>query len=168
VSGIDYLSLEEENRPIIVGERTNVIGSRKFKRLIREDKFEEASEIGRKQVRGGAHVIDVCLADPDREEREDMIRFLDQITRKVKVPLMLDSTDAAVLAEALEYCQGKAIINSINLEDGEERFRAVVPLARKLGAALVVGCIDEDPDQGMAVTRARKLEVAVRSRNILV
>ncbi|NNF06476.1 MAG: methionine synthase [Candidatus Eisenbacteria bacterium] len=167
-SGIDHLSLEEENRPIIVGERTNVIGSRKFKRLIREDKFEEAAEIGRKQVRGGAHIIDVCLADPDREELEDMTRFLDMVVKKVKVPLMLDSTDAAVLEESLKYSQGKAIINSINLEDGEERFEEVVPLARLYGAALVVGCIDEDPDQGMAVTRQRKLEVAQRSYDLLV
>ncbi len=167
VSGIDFLSLEEENRPIIVGERTNVIGSRKFKRLITDGAYEEAAEVGRRQMRGGAHILDVCLADPDRDEGEDMVRFLDRLTRKVKLPLMIDTTDAGVLDRALRLCQGKCIVNSVNLEDGEERFQTVVPLARRFGAALIVGCIDEDPKQGMAVTRARKLEVASRSHAIL-
>ncbi|HUJ75561.1 MAG TPA: dihydropteroate synthase, partial [bacterium] len=90
-----------------------------------------------------------------------------QVIRKVKAPLMIDSTDAAVIAAALPYCQGKCIINSINLEDGEERFQAVVPLARQYGAALIVGTIDEDKQQGMAVTRARKLAVAQRSYALL-
>jgi 5-methyltetrahydrofolate--homocysteine methyltransferase len=167
VSGIDFLSLEEENRPLIVGERTNVIGSRKFKDLIHAGKYEEAAEVGRNQVRGGAHILDVCLADPDRNEDEDMHAFLDRVTRKVKVPIMLDSTDAAVLDRALRQCQGKSIINSVNLEDGEERFERVVPLARRFGAALIVGCIDEDPVQGMAVTRDRKLAIAQRSHDLL-
>ncbi len=167
VSGIDFLSLEEENRPIIVGERTNVIGSRKFKRLIQAEKFEEAAEVGRKQVRGGAHIIDVCLADPDRDELVDMDKFLDRVTRKVKVPIMLDSTDAKVLDRSLRKCQGKAIINSINLEDGEERFDLVVPLVRRFGAAVIVGTIDEDPQSGMAITRQRKLEIAERSYKLL-
>src|SRR6185436_2220533 len=86
---------------------------------------------------------------------------------KVKVPIMLDSTDAAVLDRALRQCQGKSIINSVNLEDGEERFERVVPLARQFGAALIVGCIDEDKLQGMAVTRDRKLAVAKRSHDLL-
>jgi 5-methyltetrahydrofolate--homocysteine methyltransferase len=167
VSGIEFLSLEEENRPLIVGERTNVIGSRKFKGLIQTGRYEEAAEVGRNQVRGGAHILDVCLADPDRNELEDMTRFLDRLTRKVKVPIMLDSTDAHVLDRALRQCQGKTIINSINLEDGEERFQKVVPLARQFGAALIVGCIDEDPTEGMAVSRERKLAVAKRSHELL-
>src|SRR5437867_7359867 len=96
-----------------------------------------------------------------------MIAFLEVLTRKVKVPLMLDSTDARVLEEALERCQGKAVVNSINLEDGEERFEKVVPLLRRYGAAVVVGCIDEDKQRGMAVTRDRKLEVATRSHRLL-
>jgi 5-methyltetrahydrofolate--homocysteine methyltransferase len=167
VSGIEFLSLEEENRPIIVGERTNVIGSRKFKELIQAEAYEDAAEVGRRQVKGGAHVLDVCLADPDRNELEDMTRFLDRLTRKVKVPLMLDSTDADVLDRALRQCQGKSIINSVNLEDGEERFARVVPLARSFGAALIVGCIDEDAQQGMAVTRERKVAVAERAHGLL-
>ena len=152
VSGIEVLYPSEDNRPVLVGERTNVIGSRKFKELIVAEKFEEAAEIGRAQVKGGAQVIDVCLANPDRDELADMELFLDRLTRKVKVPLMIDSTDAVVLERALKLCQGKAIINSINLEDGEERFEKVVPLLRRYGAAVVVGCIDEDKQQGMAVT----------------
>jgi 5-methyltetrahydrofolate--homocysteine methyltransferase len=166
VSGIEALDLEE-TRPVIVGERTNVIGSRAFKRLVVEGKWEEAAEIGRKQVRGGAHVVDVCLANPDRDELSDVKAFLDHLTKKVKAPLMIDSTDAAVIEEALKRSQGKAIVNSINLEDGLERFELVCPLITRYGAAVVVGCIDEDPQQGMAVTRARKLAVAERSHEIL-
>ncbi len=168
VSGIDYFELKPENRPAIVGERTNVIGSRKFKRLIVEEKYEEASEIGRKQVRNGAQIVDVCLANPDREEKEDIEKFLSYLIQKIKAPIMLDTTDPDVLETALQFCQGKSIINSINLEDGEERFQQIVPLAKKYGAALVVGCIDEDPKSGMAITRERKLEIAKRSYDLLV
>ena len=168
LSGIDYLEITEEVRPVIVGERTNVIGSKKFKELIVAGVFDEASEIARAQVKKGAQIIDVCLANPDRNEMEDMERFLEKVIHKVKVPLMIDSTDPQVIERALTYCQGKAIINSVNLEDGEERFEAVVPLAKKYGAALVVGCIDDDPKQGMAVTRQRKLQVAERSYDLLV
>ncbi|SDH08365.1 methionine synthase (B12-dependent) [Alteribacillus persepolensis] len=165
VSGIEPLIYEEDMRPLFVGERTNVIGSRKFKRLINEEAFEEASEIARAQVKRGAHVIDVCLADPDRDELEDMEKFLSYVTNKVKVPLMIDSTDAKVIEKALTYSQGKAIINSINLEDGEERFDDIIPIVKRFGAAVVVGTIDET---GMAVTAERKLEVAKRSHDLLV
>jgi 5-methyltetrahydrofolate--homocysteine methyltransferase len=167
LSGVDYLELSDDNRPIVVGERTNVIGSRKFKELIVAEKWDEASEIARAQIKGGAQVIDVCLANPDRVELADMQQFLKAVVAKVRVPLMLDSTDDKVLAEALTWCQGKAIINSVNLEDGEERFAKVVPLAREFGAALVVGCIDDDPVQGMAIQRDRKVAVARRSFDLL-
>jgi len=167
VSGIEAVYPSEDLRPIIVGERTNVIGSRRFKELIVEEKFEEASEIGRAQVKGGAQVLDVCLANPDRDEASDMGRFMDFLTRKVKAPLMIDSTDARVIELALRQCQGKALINSINLEDGEERFERVVPLIHAYGGAVVVGCIDEDKQQGMAVTRQRKLAIAERSHALL-
>ncbi len=167
VSGIEALYPGDDNRPVIVGERTNVIGSRKFKELIVEDKFEEAAELGRAQVRSGGQVLDVCLANPDRDEAADMERFMAFITRKVKVPLMIDSTDAAVLELALRQCQGKAIVNSINLEDGLERFDKVVPLVKTYGAAVVVGCIDENKQQGMAVTTERKLAIAERSWQLL-
>lgn len=167
VSGIESVYPGEDLRPVIVGERTNVIGSRRFKELIVEEKFEEASEIGRAQVKGGAQVLDVCLANPDRDEAADIDRFMDFVTRKVKAPLMIDSTDAGVLDLALRKCQGKALVNSINLEDGEERFERVVPLLRTYGGAVVVGCIDEDKQQGMAVTRQRKLAIAERSHELL-
>src|SRR5881296_3401782 len=167
VSGIEVLPIEDDRRPVIVGERTNVIGSRKFKELVVGGDLDQAAEIGRRQVRGGAQVLDVCLANPDRDELTDMTAFLDVLTRKVKVPLMLDSTDHRVLEQSLERCQGKAIINSINLEDGEERFEKVVPLIHRYGAAVVVGCIDEHKQRGMAVTRQRKLEVAERSHRLL-
>jgi 5-methyltetrahydrofolate--homocysteine methyltransferase len=167
VSGIEVLPLEDDRRPVVVGERTNVIGSRKFKELIVAGDLDQAAEIGRRQVRGGAQILDVCLANPDRDERTDMNAFLDVLTRKVKVPLMLDSTDHVVLEDALKRCQGKAIINSINLEDGEERFEKVLPLVHRYGAAVVVGCIDEDKARGMAVSRERKLAIAERSHRLL-
>jgi len=165
VAGIEVLYVEDENRPLLVGERTNVIGSKKFRDLIAAGQYEEASDIARAQVRKGAHVIDVCLADPDRDELSDMEKFLQFAVKKVKAPLMLDSTDAEVLELGLKYSQGKAIINSINLEDGLERFEEVVPLLHKYGAAVVVGTIDET---GMAITREKKLEVAKRSYDLLV
>ena len=166
VSGIEPFIYDDPTlRPIMVGERTNVIGSRKFKRLIAEGKFEEAAEIARAQVKKGAHVIDICLADPDRDEMADMEKFIKEVVKKVKVPLVIDSTDDAVIEKALSYSQGKAIINSINLEDGEDRFKAIAPLVHKYGAAVVVGTIDE---KGMGVTAEKKLEIAERSYQLLV
>ncbi|MCP1146178.1 methionine synthase [Lysinibacillus endophyticus] len=164
VSGIDPLLYDDSMRPLFIGERTNVIGSRKFKQLIIDGKFEEAAEIARAQVKNGAHVIDICLANPDRDELEDMRNFMQEIVKKVKVPLVIDSTDEKVIEEALKYSQGKAIINSINLEDGEERFDAVMPIVKKYGASVVVGTIDEE---GMGVTREKKLQIAERSYQLL-
>lgn len=165
VSGIETVYVEPENRPLMVGERTNVLGSRKFKRLIAEEKYEEASEIARAQVKGGAHVIDICLQDTDRDEAIDMEKFLKFVVNKVKVPFVFDTTDAAVIEIALKYSQGKAIINSINLEDGEEKFERMVPLIHRYGAAVVVGTIDET---GQAISREDKLAIAIRSRDLLV
>jgi 5-methyltetrahydrofolate--homocysteine methyltransferase len=167
VSGIEALGPTDDNRPLFVGERTNVIGSRKFKELVVGERYDDAAEVGRAQVKAGAQVLDVCLANPDRDESTDMDRFLGELTRRVKVPLMIDSTDAAVIELALRHCQGKAIVNSINLEDGEERFEKVTPLLRRYGGAVVVGCIDENKQQGMAVTRERKLAIAERSYRLL-
>jgi 5-methyltetrahydrofolate--homocysteine methyltransferase len=167
VSGIEVFYPADDNRPLFVGERTNVIGSRRFKELIVAEQFEQAAEIGRAQVKNSAQVLDVCLANPDRDEAADVDRFMAQITRKVKVPLMIDSTDAQVIEAALRHCQGKSIVNSINLEDGEERFEKVVPLLHAYGGAVVVGCIDEDKRQGMAVTRQRKLAIAERCHDLL-
>ena len=167
VSGIEVLSIDQDTRPVIVGERTNVLGSRKFKELIAAGDFDQAAEVGRAQVRRGAHVLDVCLQDPDRNEVTDVSAFLDTLVKKVKVPIMIDSTDAGVIEQALKRMQGKSIINSINLEDGEARFQQVVPLVRRYGAALVVGCIDDDKYQAQAITRERKLQIAQRSYDLL-
>ena len=167
ISGIEALVIDQDVRPAIVGERTNVLGSRRFRRLISDGAFEEAAEIGRRQVRNGAHLLDVCLQDPDRNETADLKEFLQLLAKKVKAPVMIDSTDADAVEEALKLLQGKSVINSINLEDGEARFQAIVPLAQRYGAALVVGCIDEDKAQAQAITRQRKLDVAQRSFQIL-
>ncbi|MBI4178916.1 methionine synthase [bacterium] len=167
VSGIDFLPVTEDVRPVLVGEVTNVLGSRKFKQLIAGGKYEEGAEMGRDQVRGGAQILDVCLQDPDRNEIEDVKKFLEILIKKIKVPLMIDSTDHRVMEEGLKFCQGKAILNSINLEDGEDRYQKVCPLVRKYGAAVVVGCIDEDKAQGMAVTVERKVAIAGRSYKLL-
>jgi 5-methyltetrahydrofolate--homocysteine methyltransferase len=110
----------------------------------------------------------VCLSDPERVEINDVHAFYPELIKRIKAPIMIDSTDAESTRVALTYCPGKAIINSINLEDGLDRFESIVPLAKTYGAALVVGCIDDDPDQGMALTVARKLEIARKSLNILV
>jgi len=167
VSGIDFLELSDSQRPLIVGERTNVIGSKKFKTLICSEQFEEASDIARSQIKGGAHIVDICLANPDRNEFSDMQSFLTLATKKIRAPLMIDSTDEKVIAMALTYSQGKAIINSINLEDGEERFEKILPLVKQYGAAVVVGTIDDDPVQGMGVTRERKCSIAERQYELL-
>ncbi len=167
VTGIEYLEIEDQGRPYLIGERTNVIGSRIFKNLIVGGKFEEASEIARRQAKGGASIIDVCLANPDRNEYEDMENFIPFVAKKVKSTIMIDSTDPKVMEMALKHTQGKSVVNSINLEDGEGRFSIVCPLLKKYGAAVVVGCIDDDPEHGMAITAQRKLEVARRSRQLL-
>ncbi len=167
LSGIEYLEVTDEMRPLLVGERTNVIGSKKFRELIQAGKWEEAAEVGRAQVKKGAHIVDVCLSNPDRNEQEDLQKFMPELLKKVRVPVMIDSTDASVIEDALKLVQGKSIINSVNLEDGEERFAHVLPLARNYGAAVVVGCIDDDPEQGMGVTRERKLAIAEREYNLL-
>src|SRR5499427_3948146 len=166
-SGIEAIEAEESTRPLLVGERTNVIGSRLFKNLVAEEKWEEASEIARRQVRGGAQVVDICLQSTERDERKDIPPFYEKLIRKIKPPIMIDTTDPAAIELALTYCQGKSIINSINLEDGEEKFQRTVPIAHEYGAAVVVGCIDEDPVQAQAFTRERKLAIAQRSYQLL-
>src|SRR3954447_18994629 len=166
-SGIETVEAEDTNRPLIVGERTNVIGSRLFKRMIADEKWEEATDIARWQIRKGAHIVDVCLQSSDRDELNDIPPFYEKLIRKIKAPVMIDTTDRRSIELALTYCQGKSIINSVNLEDGEEKFELICPLAREYGASLVVGCIDEDPVQAQAFTRERKLAVAQRSVDLL-
>ncbi len=164
VSGIDYVPSEESSRPLIVGERTNVNGSRRFRELIAAEKFEEAAEIARRQVRAGAQIIDVCLTSTERDEASDLDRFLKAATKIVKAPFMIDSMDSRSIEVALKHLQGKAIINSINLEEGEERFKKIVPLIHRYGAAVIVGCINE---QGQAIATKEKLKIAERSYTLL-
>src|SRR5215467_2592015 len=166
-SGIELVEADESNRPLIVGERTNVIGSRLFKNQVAEEKWEEATEIARWQVKNGAHIVDVCLQSTDRDEMKDIDPFYSKLINKIKAPIMIDTTDPKAVELALTYCQGKSLINSINLEDGEEKLERTCPVARKYGAALVVGCIDEDKQQAQAFTRERKLAIAERSFELL-
>ncbi|HVN31506.1 MAG TPA: homocysteine S-methyltransferase family protein [Thermoanaerobaculaceae bacterium] len=162
LAGGEVVELVQEPPPLLVGERTNVLGSRKFKNLVREGRFAEAAEIGRRQVRGRAGVLDVCLADPERDEKASMVATLTQLRRAVRVPVMVDSTDPEVMAAALELIPGRPVLNSVNLEDGGTRLDQVAALAARFGAAVVAGCIDEHPTEGMARTAERKLEVAGR------
>jgi 5-methyltetrahydrofolate--homocysteine methyltransferase len=167
-SGVELVEAEESNRPLIVGERTNATGSRLFTQSIAEQKWDEASEIARQQVRHGAQIVDVCLQSSDRDEITDIEPFYAALMPKIKVPVMVETTDPVALERALRWCQGKSIINSISLEDGEEQFERVCPIARAYGAAVVVGAIDEDQVQAQALTRERKLAIAERSVELLV
>ncbi len=162
LSGIDFLEVEEQNRPVLVGERTNVLGSRSFKRLIEGGRVDEAAEIARRQVKAGAQVVDVCLQNTDRDELSDVTVFLEKAVKITRAPIMIDTTDPAVVERALSILQGKAVVNSVNLEDGGDRLAEVIPLLRRFGASLVVQPIDEDPEVGMALTRERKLAVCRR------
>ncbi len=165
LSQFESLELEDAGRPYLVGERTNVIGSKLFREMIKDERFEEAADIAKLQVAKGAHVIDACLANPERDELQDMKSFLKQLSLKIKVPIMIDSINPIVVEEALKLIQGKAIINSINLEEGEERFLRIARLAKNYGASLVVGLIDEI--DGMAVKLDKKIKVAERSYRLL-
>lgn len=162
LAGGEAVEIRQFPPPLLVGERTNALGSRRFRELARAGRFAEAAEIGRRQVRGGAQVLDVCLADPEADEGALAEGALLALRRAVRVPLMIDSTDPAVIARALELIPGRPVINSVNLEDGGARLEEVARLARRFGAAVVAGCIDEHPSEGMARTAERKLEVAER------
>lgn len=166
-SGLEAVEATDATRPLIVGERTNVIGSKRFKHCIAEGQWEEAAEIARAQIAGGAHIVDVCLQSADLDEEHAIDPFYDRLIRLIKVPVMIDTTDPAAVEKALTYLQGKSIINSVNLEDGEEKFQTIAPLVRRYGAAVIVGCIDEDPTQAQAFTRERKLDIARRSCALL-
>ncbi len=166
-SGIELVEPSEDNRPLLVGERTNVIGSKRFRELVAAEEWDEAVEIARRQVGGGAQILDVCLQTTEGAEIVAVREMYERLGRAVKAPLMIDSTDAEAVEVALTYCQGKAIVNSVNLEDGEDRLAAVAPLLKRHGAAVIMGVIDEDPEQAQAFTRERKLEIARRGHRLL-
>src|SRR5205085_7271397 len=148
------------------GERVNSQGSRKVKRLLLADDYDGILDVAKDQVDSGAHVLDVCVALTERaDEAEQMSKVVKLLSMSVEAPIMIDSTEASVIEAALEHVPGRAIINSINMENGRERIDRVVPLAKKHGAPLVALTIDQE---GMAKTRDRKLEVARRIHDIVV
>jgi 5-methyltetrahydrofolate--homocysteine methyltransferase len=165
-SAMRATTLRQEPPPLLIGERVNSQGSRKVKRLLLADDYEGVLDVAKEQVESGAHVLDVCVALTERaDEAEQMSEVVKLLSMSVEAPIMIDSTEAAVIEAALEHVPGRAIINSINMENGRERIDKVVPLAKKHGAALVALTIDE---QGMAKTRERKLEVARKIYDIVV
>ncbi|HEX6631292.1 MAG TPA: dihydropteroate synthase, partial [Gemmatimonadaceae bacterium] len=165
-SAMRAATLRQEPAPLLVGERVNAQGSRKVKRLLLADDYEGMAEVAREQAESGAHVLDVCVALTERaDEADQMAAVVKLLSQTVETPLMIDSTEPAVIEKALEHVPGRAIINSINMENGRKRIEAVVPLAKKHGAALVALTIDP---AGMAKTAERKLEVARAIRDIVV
>jgi 5-methyltetrahydrofolate--homocysteine methyltransferase len=145
--------------PVLVGERTNSNGSKKFRDTLAENNYDALVDIGKHQIQQGAHLLDVCTAYVGRDEVKDMVETVTRFNAQLDVPLMLDSTEMPVLEAALKKLAGKSIVNSINLEDGEERLEAVLPLCKEFGAAVVALTIDEE---GMAKTAQRKFEIAKR------
>ncbi|MHA2502410.1 MAG: homocysteine S-methyltransferase family protein [Candidatus Kariarchaeaceae archaeon] len=166
VSGVQSVTPNEKMRIMLVGERANVQGSRRFKELIRNQQFEEALEVVKDQVQGGSQILDICLEDTEYNEVEAINKFYPKLAQATKLPIMIDSTDPVAVETALKQTQGKSIINSINLESGFEKLGVLVGLMKKYGAAAVVGLIDEI--DGMALTYDKKLEVADRLYHILV
>lgn len=167
LSGLELLEQTPEINFINVGERCNVAGSRKFLRLINEKKYEEALSIARKQVEDGAQIIDVNMDDGLLEAREEMVTFLNLIMSEpdiARVPIMIDSSKWEVIEAGLKCLQGKSIVNSISLKEGEEKFIERARLIKKLGAAAVVMAFDE---KGQADSYERKIEVCGRAYRIL-
>jgi 5-methyltetrahydrofolate--homocysteine methyltransferase len=157
-SAMTATALEQEPRPLLIGERLNTQGSRKIKRLALEDRIEDMIPVARDQVEGGAHTLDVCMALTERtDEAAQVRRLVKKLALSVEAPLVIDSTEANVIDEALKAYPGCALVNSINMENGRERIDAVMPLVMRYGAAVIALTIDPT---GMAKTAARKLEVA--------
>lgn len=167
LAGLDVLDADGDREFINVGERCNVAGSRKFLRLINEKNYDEALAIARKQIEAGAAVIDINMDDGLLEAREEMVKFLNLLAAEpeiARVPVMIDSSSWPVIEAALECVQGKAVVNSISLKEGEEVFLERAARLRKAGAAVVVMAFDEE---GQAVTYERKIEVCERAYRLL-
>ena len=167
LSGLELLEVSPEVHFVNVGERCNVAGSRKFLRLIKEKSYDEALSIARKQVEDGALVIDINMDDGLLDAKAEMVNFLNRISAEpdiARVPVMIDSSDWEVILAGLKCVQGKAIVNSISLKEGEERFIAHAQDVKRLGAAVVVMCFDE---QGQATTYERRIEIAQRAYKLL-
>ncbi|MBE7698492.1 methionine synthase [Tenacibaculum finnmarkense] len=168
LSGLEPLVLNENSNFINVGERTNVAGSRKFLRLIKEEKFEEALAVARHQVEGGAQIIDINMDDGLIDGKQAMVRFLNLIASEpdiCRVPLMIDSSKWEIIEAGLQVVQGKSIVNSISLKEGEENFIWQATQVKRYGAAVIVMAFDQ---VGQADTYQRRIEIAKRSYDILV
>ncbi|MGD1840453.1 MAG: methionine synthase [Thermonemataceae bacterium] len=167
-SGLEALNVTEAINFINVGERTNVTGSRKFARLIKEEKYEEALAVARSQVEGGAQVIDVNMDEGMLDSEQVMVTFLNLIASEpdiAKLPIMIDSSKWSVIEAGLKCVQGKAIVNSISLKEGEADFIEKAELVKKYGAAVIVMAFDE---QGQADSYERRIEICERAYRILV
>ena len=167
LSGLEMLEVTPEVHFVNVGERCNVAGSRKFLRLIKEKKYDEAVSIARKQVADGALVIDINMDDALLDAQQEMVNFLNLIASEpdiASVPVMIDSSDWNVITAALKCVQGKSIVNSISLKEGEEVFISHAQDVKRYGAAVVVMCFDE---QGQATSYERRIEIAKRAYRIL-
>jgi 5-methyltetrahydrofolate--homocysteine methyltransferase len=168
LSGLEPLTITPETNFVNIGERTNVSGSIKFARLIKEEKYSEALAIARNQVEGGAQVIDICMDEAMLDSEKAMVKFVNLIMAEpdiAKLPLMIDSSKWNVIESALKCIQGKSIVNSVSLKEGEKAFLERAKLIRKYGAAAVVMLFDE---KGQADTLEKKTEVAQRSYRLLV
>ena len=167
LSGLELLDETPEVQFVNVGERCNVAGSRKFLRLIKEKNYEEAMSIARKQVEDGALVIDVNMDDGLLDAKAEMVTFLNMIAAEpdiAKVPVMIDSSKWDVIVAGLKCCQGKCVVNSISLKEGEEKFIEHAKDVQRYGAAVVVMCFDE---RGQATSFERRIEIAGRAYRIL-
>jgi len=167
LSGLEQFRLSPEITFVNVGERCNVAGSRKFLRLIKEKNYEEALTIARKQVDDGALVLDINMDDGLLEAKEEMVHFLNMVSSEpeiARVPLMIDSSDWSVVVAALKCVQGKSIVNSISLKEGEDSFIQHAKDVLRYGAAVVVMCFDEE---GQATSFERRIEIASRAYKIL-
>ena len=165
--GLEPLVLRADSNFTNIGERTNVSGSRKFARLIREESYEEALSVARDQVEGGAQMIDICMDDALLDGKEAMVEFLNRVASEPdisKVPVMVDSSDWRVIEAGLKCLQGKSVVNSISLKEGEEKFIEQAGKIRKYGAAVVVMLFDE---KGQADSYERKIRIAKRVYEIL-
>ncbi len=159
------VSLCQEPRPLIVGERTNANGSKLFRDLLAREDYDGLMGIARDQQREGAHLLDVCVAYVGRDEVRDMEEFLKRLVTQSTLPLMIDSTEVPVIERALQVAPGKCLVNSINFEDGDAKARKILDLCKDYGAAVIGLTIDE---QGMAKTKDRKLAVAQRLVELVV
>ncbi len=167
LSGLERLAIRPDTNFIMVGERTNVAGSRKFARLIREEQYEEAVAIARDQVEGGANIIDVNMDEGMLDSAAAMTAFLNNVAAEpeiVRVPVMVDSSDFSVIEAGLKCLQGKGVVNSISLKEGEEVFRRHARLVKRYGAAVIVMAFDEEKQ---ATTVEERVRVCRRAHRIL-